>query len=412
MRQYSKYSHFWLGLAGLGAASISAMIPSTSQLKTYSIGCLFGIALASYVKFFERHQRTLSLVTFVLVCSVIFPLAELSGFEGTSLLHARFRSDSQLLSIPYEAGFIGGFVGNMILFIAVSFFLSERNILNWATLVNALYLSSGGGILGVAGVAAQHWWQAATQAESLNPIILVWQPGVAFILGAYLERRSRGLTNVCSTPVLEERENIRPWYGKIETRVVLSLAILGWLGFVLYRIVEADRLESESVAASERYLKTQPPSKGLARPPEVSIGQELILEEIGTFYPWAPFARPYGLLGVEYNVGYTETKNPAPINVRQVVSAQVIRWPNVYWAQYVASNPQSNLLVVDPGALSRVKRGDNTVIQNEHNRYPNGGGNVCFHWPSGTASVSLCFETTRIDDLVLKRYLDRYPSNL
>jgi hypothetical protein len=116
---------------------------------------------------------------------------------------------------------------------------------------------------------------------------------------------------------------------------------------------------------------------------------------------------------VNYSVGYTKERDSQrwPIPDR-IVAVNVTQLPNPEWARYRVKYPPINVAIDSPQSLTRVRKFGQTVVQDSHMRYTNGGGTLCFLWPSSSFAVSVCYESPKVDEEFLRKYLERYPSSL
>ena len=124
--------------------------------------------------------------------------------------------------------------------------------------------------------------------------------------------------------------------------------------------------------------------------------QEIIPETPGTagFAPLAPRVR--------YYLVYTNPNQPG------VLTVTIDQYPNPAWARYEAkyqNNPNM------PDYVTIVTKFGQRIYVNS-SQWDSKVGGLIFDWPSGTAFVHLSYVGTDINEEILKRYLEKYPSSL
>jgi hypothetical protein len=175
------------------------------------------------------------------------------------------------------------------------------------------------------------------------------------------------------------------------------------------------RVASDRAAAYKRAVAEAPSPVDLPPLQPLPIEQALIVREINGLYPWAPMSRSSFALwppAEYYLVGYTATKEPPPASIRRIVAVNVTQLPNAEWVRYDVKYPSINIALDSPQSLTKVTKLSQTIVQNTSMRYSNGGGTLCFLWPSSNFVVSVCYETPQVDEEFLKQYLEKYPSSL
>ena len=116
---------------------------------------------------------------------------------------------------------------------------------------------------------------------------------------------------------------------------------------------------------------------------------------------------------INYSVGYVPTKEPLNgASIQRIVAVRVTQLPNAEWARYRVRYPMNNEAVTNPGSLTDVVKFGQTVVQDTAMRYPNGGGSLCFLWPSNNMAISICYETPEVNEEFIRQYLEKYPSSL
>jgi hypothetical protein len=81
--------------------------------------------------------------------------------------------------------------------------------------------------------------------------------------------------------------------------------------------------------------------------------------------------------------------------------------PNAEWARYDVKSPATNIAIDAPQSLMKVTKFSRTIVQNTYMRYSNGGGTLCFLWPSGNFVVSVCYETPQVDEEFIRQYREK-----
>jgi hypothetical protein len=190
MNQPARSSVLLLALAGLGSALFTVIVASAGYLQRISVGLNFGIALAVYFVWYEGYRRWKKMLGFIFACAAAFPAASAAGFPLLIVfpMHASMSSDR--LDFPIPIFFAAGCIGAFIVLAAGSFLLGPRRF-TWKFLGTLSLWSLGGGFLGVIGtptdVISTHGY------NHMFLLFLVWQPGVAILLGLLLGRERRAL---------------------------------------------------------------------------------------------------------------------------------------------------------------------------------------------------------------------------
>ena len=151
--------------------------------------------------------------------------------------------------------------------------------------------------------------------------------------------------------------------------------------------------------------------------------QALVLEDIGGLFAEKPFVRNSdgspGSAGKfapvpparSYSVRYVPRKD-APFGTYQPgITASVDQYPNSDWARYKAKYTATyNPALGDPKYLVTVTKFQNRIVMDTS--MLDSIGQLFLVWPSGKAVVTIHFETKDVNELFLRRYLEKYPSSL
>jgi len=168
------------------------------------IGSCFGLALSAGLIFWGLRSAW-KVLALVVTSVAAWRISVLLTMQAWSMWHAR--NSSEDMHTPSAVYSTGGFAGAFLLFMAVFFLLFPREKL-WRITSSALAWSLGGAVLAVAGWALgpplgkpiwltlnsinltdQHMdlsTAMVNEAPNYVSLFLVWQPGIAFLLGIAL----------------------------------------------------------------------------------------------------------------------------------------------------------------------------------------------------------------------------------
>jgi hypothetical protein len=405
MTQPTRSSVALLALAGMGSALLTSAIPFKAFFAEFSVGFVFGVSLSFYFVVYGGFRNPGKILTFICACTAAFPAAQ---FSAVGLLFV-FRSDASAASanfdLPMPVLFGAGWVGAFLVLTA-GIFLFGHGTINWKSLRMALVLSVAGGLLGLAG----------RDPNKMLRLFLIWQPGTALLLGLLLAWERRLPVPSTPFPIRPDVPKVRAQPGIQVVAAIFFTCLLGFLGFLVVRTIRSQRLASARATAYKRSVAESPPVLDLPRIEPLLPEQALLTHEIGGLYPWFPVANSVGpsspVPAINYAVGYTVIKDQRSGSIVRVVAVNVTQFPTAEWARYRVKYPLSNVAINSSEYLSNVQKFGDTVVQDTSMRYPDGGGNLCFRWPSGNFAVSLCYETRQVDEEFLKLYLEKYPSAL
>lgn len=409
-----------LALAGFVSALLPIVAPLNKYVGDLSIGFCFGATLAIYFLVRERYRNAVKIALFILACTFAYIASWYIAMELFQLVPG-VGSMGSGLEVPAWVFFGAGFIGSFVIFGAGVFVFAAQN-LTWKSIGRVLLWSSFGGLLGAAGGELDMRFTRGTSRE-MWILFLTWQPSVAVLLG-FLLNRERRLSGTGATASIPAIARGKTGSGVVVVSRIFFTVIICLLGMFVYRYIELSRDRARFMAARDaaykKFKAEAPPTDKL--PPVIAVAPEkaLIVREIGGLYPWLPMASeatafdlPHAPHTENYSIGYTTAKDPAPFaSIQRVVAVSVKQLPNAEWAFYRSKYPSTNVAIDRPQSLTRVVRFGQAIVQDTYSRSPDGGGTLCFHWPSGNFAVSICYETKQVDEEFLHEYLEKYPSSL
>lgn len=186
-----------LAVAGLASAVFTVGVGVAGYFLRASVGFTFGVALAAYFVWYEGHRNAARVVGFVCACTAAFPAALRSVGPLMAVFGIEAATESGRVKIPMSAFFAGGCVGALIVLAAGVFLLGPQKNIGRSIGMIALW-SLGGGFLGVIG-AAVDVIRTDSVGGSMYPLFIVWQPGVAALLGLLLEQERRSVAEPLAT---------------------------------------------------------------------------------------------------------------------------------------------------------------------------------------------------------------------
>jgi hypothetical protein len=406
-----------LAIAGLASAVFTLADFITGDLAQYSVGFIFGLALAIYFAIREGERNPAKIVAFLGACTAAYAAAMFSAFRLDSIFLPNNPMGASRLDIPIPVFFGAGCVGALIVLAAGIFLFGPREI-RWNSFGRVLLWSLGGGILGVLGGGADGLRTRGTY-HNFWLLFLIWQTGAAALLGLLLNRERKLLTApsqaISSAP---ENPRVRGSRGILAMVCIFFACIFAFIGFLESRTIQSRRMVSARAAAYARFLADAPSTTDLQQLETLPVEQALIVSHIAGLYPWAPMTAPVAPAApsqpraIAYSIGYTATLDPPPISIRRIVAVDVEELPNADWALYKVKYPPLFVAIDSPKSLSMVTKFGQTLVQNTMMRYPDGGGTLSFLWPSGRFVVTVYFETPDVKEEFLGQYLEKYPSSL
>lgn len=181
-----------LAVAGLASAVFTLADFITGDLAQYSVGFIFGLALAIYFAIREGERNPAKIVAFLGACTAAYAAAMFSAFRLDSIFVANNPMGASRLDIPMPVFFGAGCVGAFIV-LAAGIFLFRPQDISWNSLGRVLLWSLGGGVLGVMGGGADGLRTRGT-FNNFWLLFLVWQPGAAALLGLLMNHERKLLT--------------------------------------------------------------------------------------------------------------------------------------------------------------------------------------------------------------------------
>ncbi len=132
------------------------------------LGAIFGVALVVCLRIFFGVRSIWKTIAFVAACAVAYP---------SSFFAAELSDDA--LGLTMGIFFVGGFAGAFIILAPALFLFCPEVKVRWV-FIKAACWSLIGGLLGILGVIAGTFW-----------FTLLWQSGIAFVLGLVLSIQQR-----------------------------------------------------------------------------------------------------------------------------------------------------------------------------------------------------------------------------
>ena len=178
------------GLAAAGCASALISIPFKDNVLI--LGAIFGTVLVVYFALFKGMRTPVRFFVFIMVCSAAYPLSILAVmFNGLTA--------SASLDVTLAQFSVGGGVGAFIVLLAGMLLFGPAEM-RGDTLGLALFGSFGGGILGLLGGELDRAIGLPKVGNFDSPVFLVWQSGVALILGVLLKWGRKRYVSATQTP--------------------------------------------------------------------------------------------------------------------------------------------------------------------------------------------------------------------
>ena len=178
------------GLAAAGCASALISIPFKDNVLI--LGAIFGTVLVVYFALFEGLRTPVRFFVFIMVCSAAYPLSILAVmFNGLTA--------SESLDITLAQFFAGGGVGAFVVLLPGMLLFGPAEMRGDA-LGLAFFGALGGGILGLLGEELDRAIGLHRAADFGASVFLVWQSGVALILGVLLKWGRKRYVSATQTP--------------------------------------------------------------------------------------------------------------------------------------------------------------------------------------------------------------------
>lgn len=144
------------------------------------LGAIFGVALAVCLWIFFGLRSIWKTIAFVAASAVAYPVSFFAaGFTYDNTLGLSWLRNQAGHIVFQYIFFVGGFAGAFIILAAALFLLCPKLKVRWV-FIKATCWSVVGGLLGIFGATVGNFW-----------LTLVWQAGMAFLLGLVLSIQQR-----------------------------------------------------------------------------------------------------------------------------------------------------------------------------------------------------------------------------
>jgi hypothetical protein len=387
-------------LAGL----ISAVIVSPIWIMYPLIGVLWGLALIVYFLAYEKYRNPIGLFLFLFVSA--------SAFEASVGIASRLTGGYQAIAMgaPYVALpsllflFTAGSAGAFMV-LAAGIFVFGCGGFRWKSLANVLLGSAAGGFLAVlAGFAGDKMPLAARSGPmdfGIATVFLLWQPGVAGILGLVLNADRRPTPSLGAVP----DRGISPAH-RIAIGAAASLCLLYGIARGAYFELQGHRIQSRRISAYQQYVAETPPATGASVAVFPHPEQLFLPGDISglIFCPATLQTTPQifrqRARGFLYQAHY-DNDHPAPCS-SWVATVEVRDVPDPAWSKFEAMYPIDGQYDSSNLFQPTVKFAQNVLVDQRE----------CYSWPSGHLSIELCYESNPMNEDLLQQFLQKYPSSL
>jgi hypothetical protein len=432
-------------ISGLSLAVISNDFMVDFQSNVF-VGTCFGLALSAGLIFWGLRSvwKIVALVVASIaawkISSWLTMMALLVWPFGHTDSHWFGSPNADLPPTPSSVFCIGGFTGTFLLFMAVFFLLFPQEKL-WRIIAKALAWSLGGAVLAVIGWAlgpglGMPFWSALhphvgfdsiTFGEAPNYIslFLVWQPGMAFLLGIALHRESLRRHRVPASSILARPRQLSS--AGIVFFILLTLGVTGYCYNTSLEYAQEAPLRARAkldAARDKQEAADAPSMENLPDLKPMSANDILILDDSVREYDmdrpsvWAVPAskpKPHNVYFpapavIAYSVRYFKQRE-VPITGEhkraelfdKVADVSVTQYPNPEWVKF-SLKYHHTVSCATPNCEDEqtVYKLGNAILTNGRSNY---------YWVSGNMLVSLSFAGSEPDSL-LSAYLKRYPSSL
>jgi hypothetical protein len=392
-----------MALAGL----ISAVLISPMWIVYLLIGPLWGLALVVYFFAYEKSRNLIGLLLFLFVSGSAFGASVkiASLLAGGSPSFGMGAAYVGLPSLPFL--FNAGSAGAVIV-LATGVFVFGYGGLKWKTVANILLGSAGGGFLAVvAGLVGERMPFEARSGVidfGYSLVFLLWQPGVASILGLTLNADRKSALSPGAVP-----HRAISGARQVAIGIAAGLCLLCVVARQAYIGFKNCQFQSQRAAEYQKYVAATPP------PTDVSVAefahpeQLFLLGEISglIFCPASLKTTPrifrqraHGFLyeaRYDYAHGYVDI--PPCDSWLGIVDIRDV--PDAAWSRFEAQYPVD---VYDPSQLFQpVVKFSQNVFKNYRD---------CYSWPSGHLAIELCYEAGPPNEDLLQQFLQKYPSSL
>ena len=400
-----------MALAGL----ISAVLISPIWILYPLIGPLWGLALVVYFFAYEKNRNPIALLLFLFVSGGAFvaslKIASLLANGGS--LYGMGAPYMSLPSLPFL--FTAGSAGAVIV-LATGVFAFGCAGFRWKTIGNILLGSVGGGLLAVVAGLAGNTMPFEARSKIIDfgyaLVFLLWQPGVAAILGLTLNADRKSALSSGAIPqrgVSGSRQ--------IAIGIVAGLCILCVVAFQTEIGFKNRQFQSQRASEYQQYVAATPPATDVSAEQPAHPEQLFLSGEISglTYCPASLIATPYFFRqrahGFLYEARYDNTstndeRTPCDSWLAIVVIMDV---PDAAWSRFEAQNPvnlfkaQSPVEFYDPDWPFRptLKFSQNVFMSERQ----------CYSWPSGHLAIELCYMARPLNEDLLQQFLRKYPSS-
>jgi len=432
-----KSSVLLMALAGL----ISAVIISPIWILYLLIGPLWGIALVVYFFTYEKNRNPIALLLFLFLSGGAFE----ASVKIASLLAgggSLFGMGSAYMSLPrLPFLFTAGSAGALIV-LATGALAFGSGGLKLKTVANILFGSAGGGVLAVAaGFAGENLpFEARSRFIDFGYalVFLLWQPGVAAILGLTLNAdralamspdavQPEGATTLGLTPDLDVRSATSPGavpqHGVPRARqIAIGVAAGLCLLYVVARQAKIGfqqrQFQSQRASQFQQYVGATPPATNVSVVKSAHPEQLFVPGEIsGLVYcpaslkitPHFYRERAHGFLyEARYDWARTNDAERIPCNSWLAIVV-IMDVPDTAWSRFEAQYPVD--LFKGPDAVEfydpdwryqpAVKFSQNVLKSDRQ----------CYSWPSGHLAIELCYMAGPGNEDLLQQFLQKYPSS-
>ena len=271
MKQRTRNSLALLATSGLASAVLTLVVPFKADFAEFTVGFVFGVALAIYFVFYEGHRNPAKIAAFICVCTAAFPLSESVAYRLVEIFHVNASMGSARLDIPMPVFFGAGLIGALSVLAGGMFLFGPRSM-SWASLGRVLLWSIGGGFLGVLGGRADGILTHGTY-NKMPLLFIIWQPGAALLLGLLLIRDRETLAVPSTVGSMDGPTKVRANRGILVVAGVFFVCLLGFLGQLVFRSVQSQHMIARRDAAYKRFLAEAPPIAGVPRLEPVPLEQ-------------------------------------------------------------------------------------------------------------------------------------------
>ncbi len=408
----AKSSASLMALAGL----TSAVLISPIWILYMLIGPLWGIALVVYFFRYEKNRNPIALLLFLFISGGAFEASVkiASLLTGGGSLYGMGAAYIALPSLPFL--FTAGSAGALIV-LATGVLAFGSGGLTLKTVANILLGSAGGGLLAViAGFAGENLpFEARSRFIDFGYalVFLLWQPGVAGILGLTLNADRRGAISPDAVPQ-QGVSRARP----MAIGVAAGLCLL----YVVARQVKIGldyrRFQSERDSQYQQYVAATPPATDVsvvesAHPEQLFLPGEISnlvycpasLKIIPHFFR----ERAHGFL-YEARYDWAHTNDAERIPCKSLLAIVVITdVPDAAWSRFEAQYPVDLFKGQDPVEIYDPDWRYQPAVKFSQNVFKS--DRLCYSWPSGHLAIELCYMAGPGTEDLLQQFLRKYPSS-